>query len=249
MKFFALLMMLSLPLLCFAQTQNLPLKLYNDDITVYPGWNLVPVFSSEDSTQENVIAILDNNSLHRSEIIGTYQYWGEPVNKYVGHSGYSNGNYVNLQLTAEDGQKLSERASVWRNESDGGLGYTRNLAAWIYVNNEKQMHIRENTYDTMIPITMKKFWKGWNLVTITDDLWNADFGRLGGNCNIQMLAAFDAQAQQWKVAVRNGTLMSGTTLKDALAPNSFVGYGAALKVSDDCKLTGVDMTNPPPMPS
>ena len=193
-------------------------KLYSGALDVYPGWNLVPDSDMLDSSS--------TNSLAQADIQGSFIYYA-PIGKYADKSKTSN----NQGFTSQDLNLItSVPQTAWNNQ-----------AKWIFVKENKQMVIRENTYDRlMYPLSDMMLFKGWNLITVTGEMWSANLNSLG-NCQVLKVAAFDASHQKWNVInLNSGSLSSGSS-------EDLRGKGLAIKVANDCVPSSA--SQPPSLPS
>lgn len=113
------------------------------------------------------------------------------------------------------------------------------MAMWVYT---EKGALSEYWLDNVPnPFTERQIYKGWNFIGITPDMVSqSPLEDIKGSCNIEKSYFFVNEFQEWREY----------PLTNKFDDNHFVGFGWAIKVSDDCRLgsSSSGITSPPGLP-
>ena len=128
---------------------------------------------------------------------------------------------------------------VTLNEAEKILGgelreYLAKNAFWIYSKTPSTLDI---WVDRAISYQDLELVKGWNLVPITEDMVGGYLTDILGDCNLEKIFLWDAENQKWREI----------NLEYSFSEYQY-SYGFLVKAKDYCKLAGVEIIAPPPMP-
>ena len=116
-------------------------------------------------------------------------------------------------------------------------------AMWVY--SDKAGVLKYSTIEDYMPLSFRKFYAGWNLVTVVPLMIEKNINEFKGTCDILKAKAYGYD--------NSGTTFYWNDLLDEKLPIESVGIGMAIEISKDCTFGEINVSeetiSPPSIPS
>ncbi|MBS3136041.1 hypothetical protein J4401_03700 [Candidatus Woesearchaeota archaeon] len=189
------------------------------NIPVSKGWNLLP---------SSALRPLGRSQVQLESFRAAFFYL-TPLKEYI--------RILQNEMQSHDIfiSKLMEKGKD-ENWVRGNIMSFYNLGGWFYSDKEGEITIRMG--EEFIPFDRLTLSEGWNFKVITPDLEGKSYKDVKGNCNIERVAAWNAEKQGWSIIPFDDNEKFDDSLYSV----------KSIKVDSDCTLGVGSIVEPPQLP-